>query len=111
MNPGYSDWSTLDIDGIGSGVSVPSVRLVDFLQKDGIPEVDVLKLDIEHVAFEVLLDTLEHGHHPCIICIELEPLTWPMRTNYSNMVSAIRDYGYLLGALDRFEFTFVSVGL
>lgn len=107
VNPRYTDWSTLDIDEVGNGIVVKAVSLPSFLRQNGISNVDILKLDIEGAAPDVLFDTLANGYRPRIVCIEIEPLTWPERTDYRQIVSDLRDHGYLLGSLDRFEFTFV----
>lgn len=84
---------------------IAAVRRVDHLMADlGDDHVDLIKMDIEGAELRVIPSLLRHGPLPEVLCVEFDqpqPLRLLMDT-----VSMLRDGGYDLNHIERWNFTF-----
>jgi FkbM family methyltransferase len=85
-------------------IGVPAVSVADLLEEAGIPDLELLKLDIEGAEIEVLPAMLSVGIRPRQILVEYDELNWPSgrsRRNFDRVHGALISGGYVVTAFDR----------
>jgi FkbM family methyltransferase len=95
-------------------IEVPSTTLADILNDRGIAQLELLKLDIEGAAVEVLSHMISAGIYPKQVLVEFDELSVPSRRTRERveaMHGLLRQNGYDCLCFDgRTDFTFARMG-
>lgn len=87
-SPVYVSMSALNLHQTSEYIEVPAVRLGQLIKDQGLPGLDLLKLDIEGAEYAVLKTVAEDGLRIGIICIEYDEYELPSDSGYRQRIRA-----------------------
>ncbi len=107
-SPEHVSYSLVDQNGSAAPLMVKTARLSSVMRSlfDGdVPQIGLMKLDIEGAEGEVICDILDSGFRPPVICVEFD------RRGLHHMLDTmwrIRRGGYVLVAVEGLNATFIA---
>jgi FkbM family methyltransferase len=104
-DPSHVSHSAKNLQGTSEFFVAPTVTVADLMHQLGHASVDLLKLDIEGLAHEVLASTLSAGLRPKILCVEFDQPE-PLRRTLST-ITMLRRCGYSVVKVEGFNVTLV----
>lgn len=106
-DPAHVSHSIKNLQKTDDFLVAPVKRLSAIMKDLGHDRIDLLKLDIEGAEYEVLNSIFEDGLEVGTICVEFDqpvPVRQTMRA-----VRRLRDHGYVIVAIEGWNFTFVPL--
>lgn len=97
VNKAHQSWFTENLHHTSDYFEAECLRMATIMQRLGHKQVYLLKIDIEGSWFSVLIDMLQSGIHPKVLCVEFDSPApvWRVR----RVVRALEAAGY--GAVNR----------
>ena len=104
-DPTHVSHSILNLQQTDEAFEAPCRTVASLMSELGHARIDVLKLDIEGAEHEVIRSVLEAGIRPQVICTEIDRPVRPI--TFWRTIRRIQAAGYVLVAVDDWNFTFV----
>jgi FkbM family methyltransferase len=100
-------YSALNLQGTNESLDVPCRRLSSLMRANGHKHIDFLKMDIEGAEYHVLDEILRDGIRVTWLAVEFDQPV-PFWTT-QEMLRRLRQGGFMLCHVDRWNFTFRSL--
>jgi FkbM family methyltransferase len=110
-NPAHVSHSIVNLQHTDRYFDAKCIRLQTLCDEREIDHIQILKLDIEGAEYAVLGDLLAGHIRPSVICVEFDEGSFPQDRKclrrISDAVKKLKKFGYLLPAVEGWNFLFV----